>query len=47
MLNISGLDKLNRQLKDAQRAIAALNGELGTVKFDPHDPDAIETAIQC
>lgn len=46
MLKITGLDKLQRELKEAQRALEALDGELGTVKFDPHDPLSIEAAIQ-
>jgi hypothetical protein len=43
---ISGLDTLSRQLADAQRALEALDGELGTVNFDPNDPASIEMAIQ-
>lgn len=46
MFNITGLDELSRQLTDAQKAMEALDGELGTVKFDPNDPASIEAAIQ-
>ena len=46
MLKITGFDKFQKQLKEAQRALGALDGELGTVKFDPHDPLSIEAAIQ-
>lgn len=46
MVKISGLDSLQRQLKDASRALGALDGELGTVRFDPYDPSSIEAAIQ-
>ena len=46
MFKISGLDKLTRELDDAQKAMEALDGELGTVRFDPHDPASIEAAIQ-
>ena len=46
MVKIKGLDSLQRQLKDASRALKALDGELGTVRFDPHDPSSIEAAIQ-
>lgn len=42
----SGLDKLQRQLGEAQKALENLDGELTTVKFDPHDPSSIEAAIQ-
>lgn len=46
MFNITGLDELSRQLTDAQRAMEALDGELGIVNFDPNDPASIEAAIQ-
>jgi hypothetical protein len=45
MVKITGLDKLTRTLHDAQKAIAALDGELGAVNFNPHDPGSIEAAI--
>lgn len=45
-MKITGLDKLTRQLDEAQKAAEALNGELGTVTFDPNDPASIEVAIQ-
>ena len=43
---ITGFEKLSRELEEAQRALAALGDELGTVKFNPHDPASIEAAIQ-
>lgn len=46
MSNITGLDKLSKQLADAQKALEALDGELGTVSFNPDDPASIEAAIQ-
>ncbi|KIL05782.1 hypothetical protein QX25_02790 [Stutzerimonas stutzeri] len=46
MFEIQGLNKLQRELDQAQRALDELDGELGTVQFDPHDPASIETAIQ-
>lgn len=46
MFKITGLDKLQRDLEEAQRALGELDGELGTVNFNPHDPASIETAIQ-
>ena len=46
MLKIEGLDKLQRQLEDAQAAFSEIDGELGTVRFDPHDPASIERAVQ-
>jgi hypothetical protein len=46
VLKVSGLDQLSRQLNDAQKALENLDGELGTVSFDPNDPASIEVAIQ-
>lgn len=46
MIKITGFDKLQRELEEAQRALATLDGELGTVNFNPHDPSSIEAAIQ-
>ena len=45
MLKISGLDTLTRQLEDASRAFGEIDGQLGTVSFNPHDPASIEAAI--
>ena len=45
-LKISGLDKLNRTLSEAQQALSEIDGELGSVSFDPNDPASIEAAIQ-
>ncbi|HBO5549737.1 hypothetical protein [Pseudomonas aeruginosa] len=46
MFKITGLDKLQKNLKDAQRALSDLDGELGVVNFNPNDPASIEGAIQ-
>lgn len=46
MINISGLNQLAQQLQQAQEALGDLDGELGTVRFDPNDPSSIEAAIQ-
>ncbi|WP_440975026.1 hypothetical protein [Pseudoxanthomonas winnipegensis] len=46
MFKISGLDQLSRQLEQAQEAFGELDGELGTVQFDPSDPASIEAAIE-
>lgn len=46
MMKIIGLDKLKKNLGDAQRALKELDGELGAVSFDPHDPASIEAALQ-
>ena len=46
MFKITGLNKLQKNLKDAERALSELDGELGGVNFDPNDPASIEGAIQ-
>ena len=42
----SGFDGLSRQLDEARQALSSIDGELGTITFDPNDPGAIEAAIQ-
>lgn len=44
-MKVTGFDKLQKELKDAQRALRGLDGELGVVNFNPHDPASIESAI--
>lgn len=46
MLKITGLDKLQKTLKQAEQALNEIDGELGVVNFDPHEPASIEAAIQ-
>ena len=46
MFKINGLDKLSRDLELAQKAMETLDGELGTVSFNPNDPGSIDAAIQ-
>ena len=43
---ITGFDRLASNLAEAQKALAALDGELGTVRFDPNDPASIDGAVQ-
>jgi hypothetical protein len=45
-LKITGFDDLTRQLEDAQKALESLDGEIGTVSFNPRDPGSIEAAIK-
>ena len=42
---ITGLDKLMRELKEAERALAVLDGDLLTVTIDPDDPASVRRAI--
>jgi hypothetical protein len=44
-LKITGLDELQKQLDDAAKALQALEGEIGTVKYNPNDPSSVETAV--
>jgi len=46
MLKVTGLDKFQKELAEAQRAMSDMDGDLGSVQFDPHDPASIERAIQ-
>jgi hypothetical protein len=45
-VNITGLDKLQRELEDAQRAFRFLDGTIATLKFDPSDPQSVQNAIR-
>jgi tRNA threonylcarbamoyladenosine modification (KEOPS) complex Cgi121 subunit len=43
---MKGLDNLVRQMKEMEKAISALDGDIASVSFDPNDPQSIELAIQ-
>jgi hypothetical protein len=45
MSNITGFEKLERELNEAQQALHGLEGELGTVQFDPRDTSSIDAAV--
>ena len=42
---IKGLDALHRTLDDAKRALAALEGQFGSVRFVPSDAESVQGAI--
>jgi hypothetical protein len=44
-MKVKGLEEFTRTLDDAQKALQGLDGELGSVSFDPNDPSSIEAAI--
>ena len=46
MIDISALDQLGRQLVEAKKALESLDGDLGSVSIDPHNPASIQAAIQ-
>lgn len=43
---ITGFEKLSRQLQEAQKALREIDGIIGTVSFDPTNPQSIEAAMQ-
>jgi hypothetical protein len=43
---ITGLDKLQREIRDAQRALRQLDGTIGTLSFDPDNPTSLQDAIR-
>ena len=43
---ITGLDKLQRQLEEAQRGLESLNGTITTLRFNPDDPESVRAALQ-
>lgn len=45
-MKISGLEEVTKQLDDAQTAMHELDGTLGTISFDPNDPESIALAIK-
>lgn len=45
MIKIEGLEKLSRDLRAFEKAVASLDGDLGTIHFNPGDAGSIERAI--
>lgn len=45
-IKLSGLDQLQRTFERIKKTLAALDGAVGELSFDPHDPASIELAIQ-
>jgi hypothetical protein len=37
---ITGFDSLQKTLEDASQALKSLDGEIGTLRIDPNNPDA-------
>jgi predicted nucleotide-binding protein len=44
-MKITGLDRLQKTLKQAEKASQELDGEFAQISFDPSDPSSVETAI--
>ena len=45
MFKIEGLDKLQKNLGEIEEAFSELDGKLGSVSFDPENPESIDQAI--
>jgi ssDNA-binding replication factor A large subunit len=45
-INIQGLDKLQRELKEAERAFSSLDGTITTLQFNPDDPASVQRAMR-
>jgi hypothetical protein len=45
-VKIEGLDKLQRELQDAERALSALDGTITSLKFNPDDPQSVRNAVR-
>jgi len=43
---ITGLEELSSQLEEASKTFDDIDGDFGTFRFDPDDPESIEAAIQ-
>lgn len=46
MAKVSGIKNVARKLEEIQEAIAALDGELAVVSFDPEDAQSVNLAIR-
>ena len=40
------LNKFKNDLEQAQKAMSNIDGELGSVSYDPHNPESIDAAVQ-
>lgn len=45
-VSVHGLDKLQRELKEAERAFSALHGKITALQFDPDDPASVQQAMR-
>jgi hypothetical protein len=45
-VSITGLEKLQRELEEAQRGCQSLNGTIATIKINPADPNSVREAIR-
>jgi len=45
-MKLTGLDELQKTLRDAQRAMESFNGELATLSIDPNNPQSAITEME-
>jgi hypothetical protein len=45
-VNFTGLEKLQRDLEDAEKAFRSLDGTIATLQFGPDDPASVQAAIR-
>ena len=45
-MKITGFDALTRKIKELEKAVTNLDGDIASLTFNPHDPQSIERAIQ-
>ncbi len=45
-IDLSGFDKLQRELRDAQRGLQAFNGPIASVKVDRKRPESVRAATR-
>lgn len=45
MFKLEGLDELQQNIEQMQRVAEELDGDLGTIPFNPEDPESIAHAI--
>lgn len=45
-INFKGLEGLTKTMKELERALSDLDGDIAHLTFDAHDPQSIENAIR-
>lgn len=45
-MKITGLEEIQKSISELEKALGALDGNIASIQFDPHDPQSIELAIQ-
>lgn len=45
-MNLSGFDKLQKDLKQLEKAMTSLDGTIANIQFDPEDENSVRGAIR-